>query len=957
MPSKHSCYFFLQLFFLFTDFSSFDLDSNKYNYFVFEDSSGNIWISSQEGWTKFNGERKVNYWANETLGFEGQYVQSNIFEDSDYNLYFTTYEYLIKYDPKFNVFKSFQLFIDENIEYSIIAINDLENHLYLTANNKLIIYDFHSQEIVKVINNDVKSKRFAIAEDYNFIIGCPWINGDGIEIFICEDDKWVKQKLFESVINPNLDPTLKFQNVIIDNNIIWVLGNNFICKIDRIENRIIEKYDYNPESNFNDFVLFSGHLILSTKKEGLVAFDINNGSFFHPEKFKFFRSKSISRLNLLARNRIMLSFPNEGVQYVELEPMYSLIDGVNESLHLANHGNSNIIGVSNKGTVFLLDSMNNVVLKESLSNLTSNSIIDIAYDSNEGITYFLTISSILLLKDNSNSFEKLNSFSDRQLFSFGKFDETITVNSSKGVSNLRGDTISSLTMFFCNNSQVVYSSGSEGVQFWTCSNNTFYYRNEEETFKFDCSGFINDIYYNDELIIISNSIGVDLFKRKEHEFVHLVFSNCELENKQFFGCTKTKNDLFIFTSEEGLIVSDDFFNNYSIERCELDLNNKPPFISSDFDIYFSSYSGINVLDENKFQNLKKNNLIHVESIFVDGQKHSDFQANFIDTINIDFSKKNVDFEIDIVNFQLSSGNYIRYKYNGLSNDWNCMSTLRPVNIPIFKYGKFKFVVQYLNGSYLIDEKIIQINIAPPFHQTWWFRILAVSTLIGIGFSINFYQTKKKLRAKQIELDRQKALQSQRNRMSHDLHDEMGSGLSTIRYISKSLEKEQSQQKVLQIENIASSLIQNMRDLLWSLDESNDTIAGWHSKVRQTVNQMSRNTGLNSSINLTKDHNDVAINGIVRRNLILVLKEAINNVLKHANAEIISISTLIESNQLIFIVADNGKGFDLSGAKLRQRRYGLESMKERVEQLEGKLSILSNSKGTTLKISIPIESYD
>ena len=229
MPSKHSCYFFLQLFFLFflfTDFSSFDLDSNKYNYFVFEDSSGNIWISSQEGWTKFNGERKVNYWANETLGFEGQYVQSNIFEDSDYNLYFTTYEYLIKYDPKFNVFKSFQLFIDENIEYSIIAINDLENHLYLTANNKLIIYDFHSQEIVKVINNDVKSKRFAIAEDYNFIIGCPWINGDGIEIFICEDDKWVKQKLFESVINPNLDPTLKFQNVIIDNNIIWVLGNN-----------------------------------------------------------------------------------------------------------------------------------------------------------------------------------------------------------------------------------------------------------------------------------------------------------------------------------------------------------------------------------------------------------------------------------------------------------------------------------------------------------------------------------------------------------------------------------------------------------------------------------------------------------------------------------------------------------------------------------------------------------
>ena len=183
------------------------------------------------------------------------------------------------------------------------------------------------------------------------------------------------------------------------------------------------------------------------------------------------------------------------------------------------------------------------------------------------------------------------------------------------------------------------------------------------------------------------------------------------------------------------------------------------------------------------------------------------------------------------------------------------------------------------------------------------------------------------------------------------------GFELIKKISKSLEKEQSQQKVLQIENIASSLIQNMRDLLWSLDESNDTIAGWHSKVRQTVNQMSRNTGLNSSINLTKDHNDVAINGIVRRNLILVLKEAINNVLKHANAEIISISTLIESNQLIFIVADNGKGFDLSGAKLRQRRYGLESMKERVEQLEGKLSILSNSKGTTLKISIPIESYD
>jgi len=184
-------------------------------------------------------------------------------------------------------------------------------------------------------------------------------------------------------------------------------------------------------------------------------------------------------------------------------------------------------------------------------------------------------------------------------------------------------------------------------------------------------------------------------------------------------------------------------------------------------------------------------------------------------------------------------------------------------------------------------------------------------------------------------------------MSQDLHDEMGSGLSAIKHLSAT---QSSTDKDAQIESIATTLIRSMRDLLWSLDESNDTIHNLSVKIRQTANQMLRNSTIKHRVKVSLQDEEASLPGHIRRNLILVLKELFTNSLKHSKASTLDICIISEENRLTIDLKDNGVGYD---TQTSSSGYGLKSIQKRIQDIGSTISITSNNIGTHIIVVLPL----
>jgi signal transduction histidine kinase len=216
----------------------------------------------------------------------------------------------------------------------------------------------------------------------------------------------------------------------------------------------------------------------------------------------------------------------------------------------------------------------------------------------------------------------------------------------------------------------------------------------------------------------------------------------------------------------------------------------------------------------------------------------------------------------------------------------------------------------------------------------------------------------KLEAEKKEYEKQiavlRAQQDERSRISADMHDELGSGVTAIRLLSEIARKKTNQGPVNEIERIsynANELMTKMNAIIWSMNPGNDTVDSLVSYIRSYASEYLDNFDIIYHIHTPANLPKMEISGVKRRNLFLVIKESINNVMKHAGASEVVIDVhFTNENQLIIEIADNGKGIDAE--KLNQFGNGLKNMRRRMESIGGSLSIESN-RGTNIILRVEI----
>lgn len=206
---------------------------------------------------------------------------------------------------------------------------------------------------------------------------------------------------------------------------------------------------------------------------------------------------------------------------------------------------------------------------------------------------------------------------------------------------------------------------------------------------------------------------------------------------------------------------------------------------------------------------------------------------------------------------------------------------------------------------------------------------------------------------QKELEKQKILEQERERISHDMHDDLGAGISALKlqaeFLKQKAENDNLQDDIDELLKTSEEMNISMREMLWSLNSGNDTLGSFIDyAILYATNFLKKTT-----IVVYSESEDIiaetTVSTEMRRNLFLCLKEAVNNIYKHSHADTLKLSFSQEKNIFSMKISDNGTGIPDDQSK----GNGLKNMKRRMNELSGECHILSENPGTCLVFKITV----
>lgn len=318
-------------------------------------------------------------------------------------------------------------------------------------------------------------------------------------------------------------------------------------------------------------------------------------------------------------------------------------------------------------------------------------------------------------------------------------------------------------------------------------------------------------------------------------------------------------------------------------------------------------------------------------------------------LHLYYRDKIISFEFTGINFIDPEKNRYSYFLKGFDKTWTQLGTYHSVNFTTLPPGDYTLLLKCTNKSGTSNPQHLEyiIHVHGPFWKTWWFILLVILFFTGIIYLI--YRN----RIHQIY-----QLQYMRDKISQDLHDDIGSALSSISIYSDVLKKMTGNAipEVIPILNnmhdTAKQAMENMSDIVWAINPKNDRFPDILKRLEIFANQILSAKGTKFILQIPEDITTKPLTLHQRRNIYLICKEAINNVAKYAEAQECTFQIVQEKNNIVIHITDNGKGIQSTANNLGGN--GIKNMKKRIEDINGFLEIISGKpKGTRVILKLAI----
>lgn len=428
----------------------------------------------------------------------------------------------------------------------------------------------------------------------------------------------------------------------------------------------------------------------------------------------------------------------------------------------------------------------------------------------------------------------------------------------------------------------------------------------------------------------------------------LVFDNSNrlwLNTYKGLSCFIVKENKFVvIRKEDGL--PDDYFSDYCIY-----------FDREKNELWAGANSALMVLNPDELLKLNKEKFpVYIDEIYINSRPHTDTLQN---NLSLRPGENNLLFHFTGVD--LSKGKDIEYSYklDGADNEWILTGNNQAASYTNLKPGSYTFRVRARHrgdNKWNEIQEPLQFTIATPWNKTLAFRIalvLVISLLLWL--IIRSYYRRRLERAKNL-LEKQQAIEKERTRIATDMHDDFGASLSRIKFLSEKLQllNPTDPGEKIDLEKISlysDEMAEKMNEIVWALNQRYDSLGDLVSFCRSYASEYLQDKNI-KLIFSSAEHGEEKIQGEVRRNIFLVIKEALRNIVKHAAATEVTIRFSREAGgkQLVVTIDDNGSGIDINN--IRPFANGLENMKKRMADIHGTFSI-ENRGGTRISMNIPV----
>ncbi len=412
-------------------------------------------------------------------------------------------------------------------------------------------------------------------------------------------------------------------------------------------------------------------------------------------------------------------------------------------------------------------------------------------------------------------------------------------------------------------------------------------------------------------------------------------------NKGIFRLNEDKS-IFQLTKDDGLQENE--FNTNVVAK------------SNDGELFFGGVNGVNSFFPSAINNSKEEIKLLVTHIKINNKEvYKDTAVWNVNDIDLPYNQNSLAFDF-IAMASSNPGQYIyQYRMTGIDEEWIQNNNLQTVRyfLPPGNYVLQLYASRFFNKEAKAMKKIY-ITIHPPFWKAWWF-IAGLSILLVFLLAITINQYNRREYRKKIKLfAEENKMRLERERISRDLHDNIGAYANAVLYNTELLGQQQNETMrdglIRDLRFASKDIITSLRETVWALKQDNYTAEDCLVRIRNFIQPFTR---YYPHVHF-KVEGDVPKDKILQYdkalNIVRIAQEAVSNAIKHANANNISIYSSDESGQWKLIITDDGVGFDYEEEKELKLGNGLNNMSQRSIDA-GLLLTISSIKGSGSIITI------
>lgn len=409
------------------------------------------------------------------------------------------------------------------------------------------------------------------------------------------------------------------------------------------------------------------------------------------------------------------------------------------------------------------------------------------------------------------------------------------------------------------------------------------------------------------------------------------------------------------SSNKGIFAINKAFNILRIDKSdglqENEFNTNVASVAADGEFYFGGVNGVSAFFPQRIMTVKDSISMLLTKIRIN---NFDRSGNINDKLILDHNQKFISFDFVAMGHNNPNQYIYQYKLDGVDNGWIQSEPNQPVRY-MLSPGKYKF---HLYASRFFNKdalplKTLEIIVKPPFYKTWWFAGLSMIILFAaIIYGVNRYN-RSKYQKKLLELENENKLQLERERISRDLHDNIGAFANAVLHKAEILQNQEEGVKkndlMSDLKYASKEIIISLRETIWAFKNSSYSTDECMVRIKNFTSSLRRYyPAINLSVH-EKMNTSFFLRYVDALNIVRIIQEAITNAVKHSGANEITVRSVINDNQWEIEVTDNGKGFNPHEVIIGN---GLDNIRKRSDTSKFNLSINSaNRSGTTIKVLI------